>query len=340
MKRITLLAVLAVVMTVVAIPAMAGTTFAWSGEITSTFQTDFTTAAEGVATANISLGVTINDNLSFTGLIITTANAPGGSTSGALTNGNGAFDATVQLGKVLGLDSKTIGEAITIGNFAPGGTAYGASGYANEEVWGAGMTQSGGIAIASVTTINSMINLYLAVDPATLIGGTPAYLADVYGAFGPVSVSVGYGSNGQESLDVLFAPAAMGDLTFAVAVGQNYDTAGTGTLKLGFGGKFAYKTLVTFGLGTSFDVTNSALGTIDINVNLAPAATWGADVWTVLDTANSLFGGSGYLDLSVWTKLDASTLRLGYVYTSSTSNLGYYVARTPGGLYFSYDVTF
>lgn len=340
MKRITLLAVLAVVMTIVAIPAMAATTFAWSGEITSTFQTNFKTAAEGVATANVSLGVTINDNLSFTGLIITTANTVAGGT-GALTNTNGAYDATVQVGKIMGMDPKTFGEAITIGNFATGATTYGVSGYGNEAVFGAGMT-SGALSIASVTTISNMINVYLGVDPASFIGGgTAQWLADVYGTLGPVNVSLGYGSNMQQGLNVSFSQA-MGDLTIAAALGETYDLS-AGSPKgytIGVGAKVAYKTLLTAGLGLTYGGNPAGLGTVDINVNLAPAANYGVDVWTVLDTANGIFGGAGYLDLSAWTKLDASTLRVGYVYTSGTGNVGEYVARTNGGLYLDYDLTF
>jgi len=344
MRRITLLTVLAVVLTaIIAIPAVAATTFAWSGEITSVFQTDFTTAAEAVTVANVTLGVTINDNLSFTGLIIATANAAAGSTGGALTNANGAYDATFQLGKILGMDPKVLGEAITIGNFAPGGTAYGVTGYANEEVWGAAMT-AGKVSIASVTTISNMVNLYLAVDPASFIGtgATPAYLADVYGTFGPISASVGYGSNKQQSLDVSFSQA-LGDLSIGAAVGETYDTAAS-HYNIGFGAKAAYKTLVTFGAATSYgNMSGTAgLGTLDVNINVAPAANFGADVWTIVDLANGGFTKTaGYVDFSVWTKLDASTLRLGYVYTAQTTGaVGYYVAQTPGGLYFLYDLTF
>jgi len=343
MKRITLLAVLAVVMTIVAIPAMAATTFAWSGEITSQFQTNFTASAESVLTANISLGVTINSNLAFTGLIITTTNAAAGSTGGSLTNGNGEFAATVQIGNLLGMDPKTFAEALTIGNVAPGGTAYGVSAQGNEEVFGAAMT-AGKVSIVSVTTISNMINIYLGLDPASFFGGTAAYIADVYGTFGPVSASLAYGSNKQETLNVSFSQA-MGDITVGAAVGENYDT-GASVYKLGFGGKFAYKTLATVGFGLTYGGSPAALGLVDINVNLAPAATWGADINSVLDTANSLFGGGGYVDASVWTKLDASTLRVGYIYTQNTAGNGYWLGYNwggnalGGGLYFVYDMSF
>jgi len=344
MKRITLLAVLAVVMTIVAIPAMAATTFAWSGEITSTYQTDLgLNGAGGVATANVTLGVTINPVLSFSGLIITTANTTNGGT-GALTNGNAAYYATVDLGAVLGLDPKSIAEKVSFGNFATGATAYAASGYANEEVWGVAFTGSA-LTVASTTTINNMINVYVAFDPISGMS-YPHWLADVYGAFGPVSVSAGIASKAgtfggtvlEETANVLFAPAAMGDLSFAVAVGEDYNLTAA-SYNIGFGGKVAYKTLLTVGVGTTY---GGALGTIDVNVNIAPAANYGLDVWTVLDTANSLFNGAGYLDASGWVKLDASTLRVGYVYTANTAKaLGYYVARiNGGGLYVDYDLTF
>jgi len=314
---------------------MAATTFAWSGEITSTFQTDFATAAEGVATANVTLGVTINDNLSFTGLVITTAVGSNGATT-ALTNGNAAYYATVNLGGVLGLDPKVIAEKLSIGSWDVAGTAYGVTGYANEEVWGADMT-GGPLAIGSLTTINNMVNVYLAFDPASLFG-TPAYIADVYGVFGPISASVAYGSNQQESLNVTFAQT-MGDIAIGVGVGENYNL-GASTYNIGFGAKVAYKTLVTFGAATSYG--SAGLGTLDVNVNIAPSATMGIDLWTIVDLANGGFTATaGYLDASVWTKLDASTLRLGYVYTAQTAAAGYYVARlATGGLYFLYDLTF
>jgi hypothetical protein len=345
MKRITLLAVLAVVLTVVAIPVMAATTFAWSGEITSTYESDFAkNVGEGVITANVTLGVTINPILSFTGLIITTANTTNGGT-GALTNGNGAYYATVDIGAVMGLDPKTIAEKVSVGNFATGATVYAASGYANEEVWGVAFT-GGALTVASTTTISNMINVYVAFDPAS--GATrPHALADVYGVFGPLSVSVGIASKDDavytvvldQSANVLFSQA-MGDLSFAVALGEDYNLS-KATYNIGFGGKVAYKTLLTVGVGGSYGT--AGLGTVDVNVNIAPAANYGADVWTVLDTANSMFGGAGYLDLSGWVKLDASTLRVGYIYTTNTGTtaLGYYVARTAtGGLYFLYDLTF
>jgi len=337
--------VLALVLTVfVAIPAVAASTFAWSGEVTSQFQTNFKGAAESVLTANVTLGVTINDNLSFTGLVITTANAAAGST-GALTNGNGAFDATVQLGKIFGMDPKTFGEALTIGNVAPGGTAYGASVYANEEVFGAAMT-AGKVSIVSLSTISNMINVYLGFDPASFIGtaAVPQYIADVYGTFGPVNASLAYGSNQQQTLNVAFSQA-MGDMTIGAAVGENYDLKNS-IYKIGVGGKFAYKTLATVGVGVTYGGSPAALGVVDISLNLVPAATYGLDVYTSLDTANSMFNGAGYLDISAWTKLDASTLRVGYAYTGNATGNGYWLGVNwggnglGGGLYFVYDLTF
>jgi len=331
MKRITLLALLAVGLMVVAIPAMAASTFAWSGEITSAFQTDFTTSSEAVSTANVTLGVTINDNLSFTGLIIATTNAAAGSTGGSLTNANGAYDATMQLGKILNLG---IGEAVTIGNFAPGATTYAVSVIANEGVFGAAMT-AGNVSIQSVTTVSG-INVQLAFDPGSFFGGTAAYLADVYGAFGPVQVSLGYGSNQTQGLDVQFAQS-MGDLGFAVDVQEGYSMATGGGLKIGFGAKVTYTTLLTFGIGTNYAASGATtgLGNLGINVNLAPSATMGVDLYANMSGTFTI----AYVDASFWTKVDASTLRLGYVYTSSTG--GYNVARLlNGGLYFTWDVTF
>jgi len=335
MRRITLLTVLAVVLTaVMAIPAVAATTFAWSGEVTSDFQTNFTTAAEAVTTASVTLGVTINDNLSFSGLVIATGGLAPAAT-GALSNSNAAYYATMQLGNILGLDPKTLSIAVSIGDFGAGMTTYGVSGYANEALAGADMAD-GKVNIATTVGVMNLFKVYLAVDPASIFG-TAAYMANVYGTFGPVNVSLAYGSTNQETLNASFSQA-MGDLTLGVAVAENYDM-GASTYNLGFGAKVAYKTLVTFGVGTTYG--SAGLGTLDVNVNLAPAATWGADVWTIVDLANGGFTTSaGYLDLSLWTKLDASTLRVGYVYTAQTTAVGEYVAQTPGGLYFRYDLTF
>jgi hypothetical protein len=335
MRRITLLTVLALVLTAfVAIPAMAATTFAWSGEITSAFQTDFATAYEAVSTANVTLGVTINDNLSFTGLIITTANAAAGAT-GALTNTNGAFDATVQLGKILSLP---VGEAVTIGNFAPGATTYGVSTIDYEALFGAGMT-AGKVSIQSVTTVSG-INIQLALDPGSLIGAgaTPQYLADVYGALGPLSFSLGYGSNKIQGLDVNFGQK-MGDLGFAVDVEEMYNT-GASAWGIGFGGKVTYTTLLTFAFGTTY--TSTGLGSTGINVNLAPAANYGVDLYADLTGTFAV----NYVDASVWTKLDASTFRLGYTYTPLSTVTGFWLGtnwggeNAGGGLYFVYDLSF
>lgn len=329
MKRISVLAVL-VLLVALAAPAMAATTFSWSGEVTSVFQTNFITAKEAVTTANVSVGVTINDVLSFSGLVLTSA-VPGY----GLTNGNGAFYATIQLGKILGLDPKTIVEAVSVGNFGPGATTYGVSGVGKEGVFGAGMT-AGNVSLQSVTTIKSMVNVLLAVDPASLWAASPSYLVDIYGTLGPVSASLGYGSNKIQGADVKFAQT-LGDIGFAVDVQEQYNI-GASTYQIGFGGKFTYTSLLTFGIGTNYG--SAGFGDLGVNLNLAPAATWGADMYTVMHlTATPFDASGGYVDASVWTKLDASTLRIGYVYTNGAV-AGNYVAQTAGGLYLLYDLAF
>lgn len=337
MKRTTFLAVLTLVIVVaIAIPAVAETKFTWSGEVTSVFQTDFTTASEALSAANLTVGVAINDIVGFNGVIFTTA--PLSSTldpQWALANGNAAYYATLNVGKLLGTDAKQFGQSLLVGSYAPVMVEYAVSGLALEDALDSAMT-AGSIAVQSTTTISGNYNLLVAFDPASF-ASAPAYLFDIYGTMGPLSASVGYGSNKAVNADVQVAPKLPGDVGFAVDTQFGYDTAAS-TYALGFGGKVTYKTLLTVGAGSSYG--SAGLGDLGLNINLAPATNYGADVWvkmhlngTPLDTVG------GFFDVSGWAKLDIATLRVGYVYTQATG--GEYVAKLPnGGLYASFDVTF
>jgi hypothetical protein len=336
MRKLTVFAVLAALVVVVAPAAMAATTFAWNGEVTSAFMTDFTNATEGQTNMYLNLAVTVTPAITVTGIDFVSATGP----TWALTNGNGVADASVNIGTILGLDAKTIGEVVTIGYFAPGATEYAVSGIALEDTLGASAAWAApSLQIQSVTTINSMINLQLAVDPASLFTTSQLYLANVYGSVGPLSFSVAYGSSKGQHADVKFAQS-FGDVGVSANVQEDLDTVSS-NLKFGVGAAVTYQTLLTVGVGTYYDLAAGAgLGPIGVNVNLAPAATWGADLGLKMALDGTGFANTGFVDASVWTKLDASTLRVGYDYTMTGGAYEAGKVLTNGGLYFNYDVSF
>jgi len=84
--------------------------------------------------------------------------------------------------------------------------------------------------------------------------------------------------------------------------------------------------------------TSTGLGKLGINVNLVPMANLGVDIGASLSpTGTPMLNG---VDSSVWAKIDKSTLRVGYLYTTNGTVLYAPAAPTNGGVYFSYDLTF
>jgi len=340
MKKLSVLALLAVLAVIAAPAAMAATTWAWAGEVTSGFMTDFTTAIEGQSNMYVNLTATINPILSVTAIDFVSATGP----TWGITNGNGVADAALNVGTLLGLDPKMIGEVVTVGYFAPGATEYNVSTIALEDTLAASAAWAApSLQVQSLTTINGMINVQLALDPGSFVGATatPLYLADVYGTVGPLSLSLAYGSSKDQHFDVKFAQA-FGDISFAANVQEDYSMATTpGALKLGFGASVAYKTLVTFGIGTAYNVTSAAVLPLGINLDFAPAATWGADVFARMGLDGSGFTANpSGVEASVWFKADASTVRVGYTYTTTSFVVDAAKVQANGGLFAQYDVTF
>jgi hypothetical protein len=324
MKKLTFFAVVAL-LAVIALPAMA-TDFTWSGEVTLGYISNGN-AATGTTTllSNNYLNVVgkLDDNVSFYGELLIEPDTKGFPVTGGYLYG------TADLGKALGLP---IGEVLTFGYVDTTTQYYNASAWGNEEVGDLdpGLRYN----LSSVTTIGPA-NILLSVDPSQP-GANPSILANAYGTFGPVKASIAYytnkvGTGGLALADVNFSQK-MGDLGFAVDGQAGYDLTAQ-ALKWGAGANVTYTTLLTVGLGTSG--TTSSIGNIDINVNLVPMTSLGVDLAASFATTG--FNG---IDSSVWYKIDKSTLRVGYAYTTNGTGLYWPAAETNGGIYFSYDLTF
>jgi hypothetical protein len=334
MKKLTLFAVVAL-LAAGALPAMA-TDFSWSGEITFGFTTDFSGHSDNHLTnAYLNLTAKVNDNFSVLSGIYFNPNSTAAAVPEALTN-IGDYYATADLGKALSLP---VGEVMTIGWIDTTATGYAVSGYAYESlVLDPGVRYN----VQSVTTFDK-INVQVSMDPASWFGTTPAnYLLDIYGPLGPISFSAAYSSaalgtgKGLIFGDVQFAQA-MDPISFAADVQVKYDLNAS-AYTLGVGGKFAYSTMVTVGVGTSF--STAGLGNLGINVNYVNNPKFGADLGVSLDLATGAANLINNIDGSLWTKIDVSTLRVGYDYTMNATGYEAPIDLTNGGVYFSYDITF
>jgi hypothetical protein len=345
MKRITLLVVLAVALLMaVGIPVMAATTFAWSGEITYDYMTDFTNAKDYMGNYYLNLAASPADG--FTGYMgiyfnpegITQAvtTISGGAVTASLANiltNTGSLYFTADLGKVLKLP---VGEVATIGWIDTAATGYSVSGFGYEAlaVDGLGVRDN----VQLVTTFSG-INLQVSVSPDTLFApiSNPLYLVDVYGSMAPVSFSLAYTSNANKLGGVVFGDVqfaqAFGDIGVAADAEATYDLAAA-AYKIGIGARMTYTTMLTVAVGTNLNA--AGLGNLGLNVNFVASPTMGADLGVSIP---GTFASINCIDASVWTKLGVSTLRLGYDYTTST--IGYELAvLAKGGLYLIWDLTF
>lgn len=197
--------------------------------------------------------------------------------------------------------------------------------------------------LALTTAVMKMVNVLIAVDPASLWTGTPLAIASVNGTFGPVSAALNYSTNekpgaGLLGTDVRFQQA-FGDLTVGVDVSGKYDLTDANGWGYGAALKVAYTSLVNVAAGLAG--SSSGLGNLGVNVNLVPTANMGVDANLSLNLAQSattLINGG---DFSAWAKLDKSTVRLGYLYSTIGAGNVYAVAEpTDGGLYLNYDLSF
>ena len=325
MKKLALFAVVAL-LAAVALPAMA-TDFTWSGEVTLGYISDGTPAGTSTLISNNYLNVVgkVDDNVSFYGELLIEPDAKGFPVNGGYLYG------TADLGKSLGLP---FGEVLTFGYVDTTTQYYNVSAWANEEV---GDFDPGLRYNMSFVTTFGPANILVSIDPSQS-GAAPSVLANVYGTFGPVKASVAYYTNktmngGLGLADVNFS-TKMGDLGFAVDGQAKFDLASS-AFSWGAGVDVTFTSLLNVAVATSG--TTSSLGNIDFNVNLVPMTSLGVDLAVSLATTGSLLNG---IDTSVWYKIDKTTLRVGYAYT--TNNIGLYwpAPEQNGGVYFSYDLTF
>jgi len=328
MKRYTVFAVVAL-LAAIALPAMA-TDFTWSGEVTLGYMTDFSKASTLLSNNYLNLGAKLTDTLSaYTELLIEP------DTTGFPVNG-GYFYGVLDIGKSLMLP---FGEVVTFGYVDTTTQYYNASGFGYEEV---GDVDPGVRYNLSFVTTADPVNLLLSIDPSSLVKSpaAPSVLADVYGTFGPVKASVSYWTNksakgGQALGDVNFSQK-MGDLGFAIDGQVKYDLAAS-TFGWGVGANVTYTTLLTVGVGTA---GTPGLGNLGVNVNLAPSASYGADLGVSMNLATGAANLLNCVEGSGWVKIDKSTLRVGYDYSNGAFA---YLAPTTlahGGMFFSWDVTF
>jgi hypothetical protein len=352
MKKFTVLAVLALMVAVV-MPVMA-TDFTWSGELTYGSMNDFTNVIDAYGNAKISvagkvdanntINATISSNYSGAPVTVLTDLAGGTGTLNAFTAYISTFDMVTDIGKVFGLSGVTI--VATYGWADPTATSYSVSAFGNESligydpgtrdvaqlVFGFGAPASVQLAVAQIAHSTKAIKF------------DPHVLADIYGAFGPVSYSVAYSGKtdfkGTAGASVKFGQA-FGDITPAVAASVSYNLAAPASkaLQYGVGASFAYTTMVTVGVGLD-GWDKPGLDALSVNASFVPMASLGIDVGAEFDLSGAATPKYG-VDLSAWYLFGKSKARLGYLIT----NAAYGALNTPanlndGGLYFSWDLSF
>lgn len=343
MKKLTLVAVFAMLVAV-ALPVMA-TDFSWSGEVTLGAVTDFTSAKQGLINYWVNLDGKVNDNL---GWHVEFGFNPGASPAVAswLPVTFYYYYGNADLGGILGLTAGGIDPVLTFGYMDSATPYYSLSAYDYESV---GDVDPGSrYNITLTTAIMKTVNVLISVDPALVWTNTPIIIASVNGTFGPVSAALNYFNNSSPNnvlgADVKFQQA-MGDLTIGVDASAKYDaSAKTSPFQYGAAVKVAYTTLINVAAGfasTATGLATSDLGNLGINANLVANPNLGVDLNLSLNLttgATTLINGG---DFSVWTKLDKSTVRLGYLYsTVGLGNVNAVAEPTDGGVYLNYDLSF
>jgi hypothetical protein len=357
MKRITLLAVLAL-MVAVALPVMA-TDFTWSGELTYGAITDFTNVVDAYSNANIAVKAAADANNTFNATL--NAAYAGGATAPAVAiigggsttlKAFGAYfsviDFASDIGKALNLPFGLVG---TIGWFEPAGTSYSVTGYAYESLIAYDPTGASHDAFQLIATFGP-VNVQVAFEP---IASSEAKVAlapqitvfDVYGVFGPFKAAVAYTSNlrkdymGKAGASITWTQA-IGDLTPGVNAEFSYNLASgvTNPWTAGIGVNVAYTTFLTLGLSTT--ATGAGLGNFGINLGLVPVTGIGIDVASSLNLATGAANLLNGVDVSATYKIGASKIRVGYLYeTAAGFNYNAPADFPPnGGAYASWDLTF
>lgn len=330
MKRITLLAILALMVAVV-VPVMA-TDFSYSGEVTLSAITDFAIAHEGFVNYWLNLDAKVNDNLSahaelgFNPNFVNSKTTPPFNTTDYFNPGSWLplqfyyYYGTADLGGILGLTAVGLDPVLNFGYLDSATPYYNFSSYDYESVgdFDPGSTYR----LTLNTSVMKLFNVLLTVDPASMWNGKPFAIASVNGTFGPISAALNYYTNqntagGLVGADVRFMPT-MGDLSFGVDVSGKYDVSNANAWGYGVAVKVAYTTLVNIAAGLAG--SSSGLGNLGMNVNFVLMPALGIDLDLSMNLATGAATAINGGDFSVWYKIDKSTVRLGYLY--STIGLG------------------
>ncbi|MGA2974067.1 MAG: hypothetical protein ABSF77_02030 [Spirochaetia bacterium] len=356
MKRITLLAVLAL-MVAVALPVMA-VDLTWTGELTYGAITDGTTAVDAYSNAYLDAKAVVDPNNTIYANLLGAFAGTGlpdvvdlSGTITVLSAFSGYFNVfylTSDIGKIFGLNGITA--VATVGWLEPSATSYSLTTEGYESImaydpWGVSHDTA-----EVVVGFGAPLNLQVFVSPIDSTDQSqpfsPQFIVNAYGGMGPINYSVAYESWSKTAGWTSFMGAvgaavkysqAFGDITPAVNAEVSYDLTSS-TLSIGYAASVAYTTLIKVAFGGV--ATTAGLGNLSIQADLVPMKGLGVDVYAFYTpAATTQFSVDG----SVWYLFGATKLRVGYVYGSSPiggpSAAPANVAPN-GGVYALVDLTF
>jgi hypothetical protein len=377
MKKLTLFAVL-VVLAAIAMPAMAASTLGVGGELSYGMTSNGTTTADAFGNGFVNFTFTVDPNNMvvlelWPNKLPTISNANGsyvGSVAGAVEQiATPLFYLKSDLASAIMMDPKTIDPVLYAGFGNATLPGYGVTDYGIEDIaaLGIGGEASGMNAaegapypyVAVNTSVMGMVNILLGASSTAFGAVNNQAVIGAYGTFGPVSVEAGY------SMNAAVAGLGNGTVSAGALVNEKLgDLAINGTAQVVYYLAAASSSSPLWSAGVSASYQGNYGGGFAIanfypkdnptgalkataNVDLTFAKNLGVNVGAMLNLDPNAGSAFDTVDVSAWTTLGATKLRVGYLYGVTTANnLGtpaleaYTNNGGLGGVYFTTDLSF
>jgi hypothetical protein len=362
MKKL-LVPIVVLALVAIAIPVMAETTVAYSGELEFGYITDFSAPPTGVFNNQKVVLKLMPDKINTVTLDM--RSNFGGTGAIPYPGSNlyaNEFSITSDVGMALGIDAMGVDPVLKAGYFNAT-SLENSLGYGFEEMdYETGTTGLVGIN----TAIMKMVNVNVAFAP-TSFNNPGTMLLDINGTIGPVTAEIAYVAGSGTSGGIAETTGDLSKGVLGVTLAGSYDVS---SIKISADGGLSYNldsnaakgNQMTFGVGlegnynsmaslaVSFQGNDDkAFNKLGVNVGLTPISTVGVDVGVAYDAGGSaqVSGDAGLnsIDGSVWTMFGAAKLRVGYVVVDNTKvtkvwTLNENTGSLNGGLYMDVDLPF
>jgi hypothetical protein len=364
MKKL-LVPIVVLALVAIAIPVMAETTVAYSGELEFGYITNFSDTPTGVFNNQKVVLKLMPDKINTVTLDMRsnfgTANAIA-AIDPAYLHAN-EFSITSDVGMALGIDAMGVDPVLKAGWFNAT-SLENSLGYGFEEMDYETGTQG---VVAVNTAIMKMVNVNVAFAP-TSFNAPGTMLLDINGTVGPVTAEIAYVTGSGTSGGITETTGDLSKGVLGVTLSGSYDVS---SIKLSADGGLSYNldsnavtgNKMTFGVGVEANYNSmaslavsyqgmdgTAFNKLGVSVGLTPISTAGVDVGVAYDAGGSTnlsSPGTGILnsiDGSVWTMFGAAKLRVGYVYMDTTKVSAPWTlnehTKAGDGLYFDLDLPF